>query len=319
MSPNEELVQDAGADDVAGAPDASYPDGATTDSEAYTVPEVTVTGDALAGKLQAVADYAYSVLQMPLADNRKLIFDAEHPADPTNWCGNTLAYFYKHEGADVRVVNAYFGGAAGLASYGSYYRVGYNMTTGELVTCENSAKDTKISVDGANVSLEEYHAQQGALRKIILFEEIQQGEPLDILPGDIVLFDGRNKSGPDHIQLVYQWYEDERLLIVIDGNGGGFELAESGANSVTPEGSANASHDNTLKTDKMALLTDKLGTDVIYTNDQAAGRVGVTCHLLTADNQVNPPPGNTALPHARVWAIIRPSAVDFEPHIYSNL
>jgi hypothetical protein len=313
-------IADAGATDEAGAPDPAAEEPMAGNGEGVvTLPEVTITADGLAAKLQSVADYAYSILQMPLPSSKKLIFDAEHPADPANWCGNTLAHFYKHEGADKTIVNTYFGSTASLAAYGSYYRVGFDLTTGELVVRQEPAKDPKMVVDEAQVSVEEYHAQQGSARKIILFDEIQQGTPLDIMPGDIVLSDGRNKGGPDHIQLVYQWHEEDRTLIVIDGNGGGFALADYGATALVPAGATNQSHDKTLKTDKLRILADKLGTEVVFTNDQASGRVGITCHLLTAEHQVNPPADNPSAPHARVWAIIRPSAIDFEQHHYSNL
>jgi len=93
-----------------------------------------------------------------------------------------------------------------------------------------------------------------------------------------------------------------------------------GTNAADPNASGNnQSKDNTLKTDKIKILEDKLGTGVIYTDDGASGRVGITCHILTNDHQVNPPAENTLLSHARVWAVIRPSLADFEDHEYTSL
>jgi len=277
------------------------------------------SGD-LISKLQSVADFAYTLLQMPLADAKNIIFKSENPSDPNNWCGNTLGYFYKNGGASKKIVNTYFAGTLGLSSYGSYYKIGFDGNSGELVRFAKPLKVPKIISDGTPLSLEEYHQQRGIERKIILFDEIQAGGSLDILPGDIVLFDGRNKSGPDHIQMVYQWDENDRTLIVIDGNGGGFALDGYGTNAADPNASGNnQSKDNTLKTDKIKILEDKLGTGVIYTDDGASGRVGITCHILTNDHQVNPPAENTLLSHARVWAVIRPSLADFEDHEYTSL
>lgn len=278
------------------------------------------TPEELTTKLQSIADFAFTLLQMSPVKGKEVIFASEHPTDPNNWCGNTLGYFYKNGGASKKIVNTYFAGTLGLSSYGSYYKVGFDMNSGELVNYQRSLKIPKITIDGQSIPLEEYHTQRGISRKIILFDEIQAGGELDILPGDIVLFDGRNKSGPDHIQMVYQWDESDRTLIVIDGNGGGFALGGYGANPADPIAAGNnKSNDNTLKTDKIEILKDKLGVDVIYTNDGASGRVGITCHILTNEHQINPPTQNTSLPHARIWAIIRPSLADFEDHEYTSL
>jgi len=133
-----------------------------------------------------------------------------------------------------------------------------------------------------------------------------------------VLFDGRNKGGPDHSQVLFQWYEEERRLIVIDGNGGGFALAESQANAVALAEN-DISNDGVSKLAKQNILQNKLSTEVIFTNNLAVGRVGVTCHILTQANQVNPPDNNLSAPYAQIWAIIRPSIADFENHQYKNL
>ncbi|MFX9826038.1 hypothetical protein ABTP44_20155, partial [Acinetobacter baumannii] len=76
--------------------------------------------------------------------------------------------------------------------------------------------------------LKEQHSAQDAARKIITFEDIETECELDILPGDIVLVDNSDKGGADHIQVVYKYNPETRMLTVVDGNGGGFALASLG-------------------------------------------------------------------------------------------
>lgn len=276
----------------------------------------------LAEKLQQAADYAFSMLSLPLKQSNHLIQRSENFVSGTSWCGYTIAHFYRQAGAEPRILTSYFGGVDGLLNYGSYYRIDYDPHSGELVSRPNSTKHTQIKDEsGLFVDLEEFHISHGVSRKIILFSEIQQETPLDILAGDIVLFDHKGKSGPDHIQIVYQWHEADRLLFVIDGNGASFVRRITGAHEAHLSEN-DISKDLISKVEKLQILNDRLGLDLMYTYDadeQDGGRFGMTMHRLTQANQVNTTGLNSTSPHARIWAIIRPSRADFEAHHYQNL
>lgn len=282
--------------------------------------EAEEANPALTEKLNQIAEYAFSMLSLPLRQSKNTIEIPAGSSANVSWCGYTVAHFYRQAGADEKLLSKYFGGVAGLLDYGSYYRITFDQRTGELITRSGSAKATKIADEnGEFVDLEQFHSTQNALRKITLFSEIQQGGPLDIIPGDIVLFDHKGKAGPDHIQIVYSWDEADRVLIVIDGNGASFVMRETGASEATLSES-DISKDGIAKVEKLQILNEKLGVDLMYTYDSAKeGRFGITMHRLVAANQINTLGINSESEHARIWALIRPSVIDFEPHKYTNL
>lgn len=282
--------------------------------------ENSATDTLLADKLSEIAAYAFSMLSLPLQKGKDMIERTENLSSGIDWCGYALAHFYRKVGADTKQLSAYFGGVGGLLNYGSYYRISYDGFSGELISKTSSAKITKImDENGEYISLEDYHLSHNSLRKITLFSEIQQETPLDILPGDIVLFDHKGKSGPDHIQVVYKWDETERQLMVIDGNGVSFVERATGANEVVLSGS-DISKDHIAKIEKLTILNQALGLDLIYTHDEdKGGRLGITMHRLTSANQINTSGVNSISDHARIWAIIRPSIIDFEQHQYKDL
>ena len=265
--------------------------------------------------LQKAADTAFSLLSLSLSDSRAKIHREEGVAEGTEWCGFTLANIYKQAGCDPKITSNYFGGTFGLMAYGSYYKISHDSTMGNLIQTEKSTKNTQINDNGNFVNLEDYHLQKNSKRKMILFSEIMQQSPLDILPGDIILFDHSGKNGPDHIQIVYKWIEAERILVFIDGNGGSFALESSGNKGIAID-STKRNSDNTLLIDKFNKLSTLIGQQIVYPGP-GAGRVGIGYHILKPENQISYDQTNGE--HARVWAIIRPSAIDFERKEYKNL
>lgn len=269
-----------------------------------------------------VAARAYAALDLAPSVAKQQILTEENQTEGVNWCGFALANFYRKAGADPAHFPL-FSSTLGLLSFGSYYTMDI---FGKTIP---RARVTKINVNGTWEDLKDYHLFIGSPRKVTLFTELQSGTPLDITPGDIVLFDHTAGAGPDHIQVVYKWEEDIRRLTVIDGNGGGFIDGESlkkefnvpilipGTHFILPDPIPQFPG-GVSKAEKQLQLSSLLGRSLFLPANQS-GHVGVTMHTLTAAKQNNPDPNNPTSPHQRVFAIVRPSKADFEKHTYNSI
>ena len=240
-------------------------------------------------KLQEIANYAFEAL----SETQKTIEHQITGGSKESWCGKAVGYFYSRAGVP-RKTTSQFLNTRNIALFGSYGRMSFDQT-GEL------RKDYP-----ENTELKEQQTAQDAARKIITFEDIESEYDLDIIPGDIVLVDNSGKGGADHIQIVYKYNPDNRMLGVIDGNGGGFALSSLGLpnndselNKVSPDGIPVA--------DKKQWIEDDLGISLIYQGN-VAGHVGISCHILKPEYQVRYEDNNVK--HKRVWAIVRPSFLD---------
>jgi hypothetical protein len=215
---------------------------------------------------------------------------------------------------------ALFASTQSLLDFGSYY------TLDIYGNARQRAKVTTMRPGGEDIR--DVHDLRGLRRKVKLWPELQSGAKLDILPGDIVLLDLKAGGGPDHIQIVYRWHEGERVLTTIDGNGANFVLRsvlerKFGSKlqpnvHYRPSPSTPLSGYTVSPADKQAYLRNLDGLDVLWPKPQD-GYVSIGCHVLTAAGQVNPTSPTATNPHSRVFAIIRPSVVDFEPHSYQNI
>jgi hypothetical protein len=176
--------------------------------------------------------------------------------------------------------------------------------------------------------IRDVHDSRGSRRTVTLWPKLQSGAKLDIRPGDIVLVDLDAGGGPDHIQIVHRWREGERVLTTIDGNGGSFVLRSVLERKFRSNLQPNVHYRPTTNTplsghtvstaNKQSYLKNLDGLDVLWPMPQT-GYVSIGCHVLTAAGQVNPTSATATNPHSRVFAIIRPSVVDFEPHSYQNI
>ncbi len=243
----------------------------------------------LKNKLQEIANHAFNAL----SENQESIKNKITKGKVGQWCGYALNYFYSLAGVPKRTTD-HFSSTSKISAFGSYGRINYD---GNGLIRKDYKEDTP---------LKQQHEVANALRKMITFEDFDQDYQLDILPGDIVLLDNSGKHGPDHIQLVYQWIPEKRMLIVIDGNGGGFALSSLGfkdniqqLNIVSPDGITVA--------DKKAWIEEQLGLSLVY-QGKGTGRVGISCHILKPEHQTV----YSAIKneHKRVWAIVRPSILD---------
>lgn len=284
--------------------------------------------DGLAIYLQKAAENAFMMLTLPFSESKSLIIREEYvQINPKtgiifDWCGYTVENFYRKAGFDLNHFPL-FESTQGLLSYGSYY-------TRDIYENEFPSKSkTKIEENGVWEDLKEYHKSRGALRGILLYDKLQAGTPLDILPGDIVLVDGKkgSASGPDHIQIVYKWDELTRVLIVIDGNGLSFAQEETLKKHFSVENLILGTHyseagstpeiNNLTKLEKQQILDNLVGQKFLIPN--YGDRLGISCHVLKSDKQKNPARPTDTSPHHRVYAIIRSSIVDFESHSYQHI
>lgn len=277
-----------------------------------------IHADKVVQRLGMAAANGFALLNMASATSSSLVHTSEGVAAGTEWCGYTLSYLMRAAGLD-RPHSTLFPSTLGLLCYGSYYTIDiYGNATAR-------ARVTKLLPSGQDIR--DVHAARASLRKVTMWQQLQAGTPLDILPGDIVLVDSRAGGGPDHIQIVYRWHPAERVLTTIDGNGGSFALRsvlQQGNGNLQPNvhyrpTSSTPEPGTTVATaTKQQYLQALDGLDVLWPMPQA-GYVSVGCHVLTAAGQVNPPSQTSTTPHSRVFAIIRPSVVDFEAHTYQNV
>lgn len=280
----------------------------------------TVHWNKVVSHLGQAARKAFELLGMPTAAASARVHAQESVGAGVNWCGYALLNIMKSAGLDSQWKEL-FASTQGLLDFGSYY------TLDIYGAQKPRTKVTKVLPGGQDIR--QIHQQRLSPRGVILWQELQAGTPLDIVPGDIVLVDHNEGGGPDHIQIVYRWHPNERVLTTIDGNGGSFVLRSVMQNSfagaallpgvhyrntsATPEAGSGVS---TLQ--KQTYLQTLDGLDVAWPLPQA-GYVSVGCHVLTAAGQVNPPTPTSHAPHSRVFAVVRPSLVDFEVHGYEAL
>ncbi len=261
------------------------------------------------------------LLDMTPADAYAKIRTEENIDSSVQWCGFTLYNIMHSAGLDP-AHRPLFPSTQGLLNFGSYY-------TRDIYGHEISrTKITKLVETGQDIL--SYHQERDSMRQIIWWETLQdESIELSILPGDIVLLDHAKGGGPDHIQIVRSWHPEERVLTVIDGNGGGFVLrssleAQYGTTDLKEDihyralSSVAESGKGMSTAEKMKVFELLEDLDVLLPVD-TAGRVSVTCHTLKAANQINPTSDQSQNPHSRVFAIIRPSVADFESNLYTSI
>ena len=257
---------------------------------------------------------------MPLAQSQAHILREEKYPPLKSWCGYTLAYAFKAAGMDPVHATPQFAGVQGLLDYGSYY--------GMSIYGDAHPRTNITKVLPAMADLREVHAARNALRRVLLWKELQAGTPLDIRRGDIVLYDFMAGGGPDHIQLVRAWYPEERVLTVIDGNGSGFVLrqmlekqfgTQDSKLHYIPASETPTDGNKVSKAQKQRYIRELEQLEVVLPA-ASTGHVGITCHVLTKEGQSNALTSTgEQQKHARVFAVIRPSAMDFERHAYKNI
>ncbi|MEO3389001.1 hypothetical protein [Mesorhizobium sp. CAU 1741] len=278
-----------------------------------------IHNDKVVHHLGLAAARAYQLLNLATADASATVHREENIAAGVNWCGYALANMMKAGGMD-KAHTALFANTQGLLDYGSYY------TLDIYGASRPRARVTKMLPSGLDIR--DAHSARRSQRRIVLWPEIQRETPLDIAPGDIVLVDHDAGGGPDHIQIVYHWHPAQRVLTTIDGNGGSFVLRsvlerQFGAQlrpnvHFRPAPTTPAAGSAVAPATKQQHLRALDGLDVLWPMPQA-GYVSIGCHVLTAAGQVNPPAPTSTAPHSRVFAIIRPSIMDFEHHRYQNI
>jgi hypothetical protein len=279
----------------------------------------SVHRDRVVQPLGICAANAYALLSMPTDVAAATVHAAEGVAAGVEWCGYTIAYLMKAAGFD-KPHTALFPSTLGLLQFGSYY------TLDIYGAAQPRQRITKLMPAGTDIR--DVHATRGSPRRITLWPELQAGTPLDIVPGDIVLVDSRKGGGPDHIQIVWRWHPTSRVLTTIDGNGGSFVLRSVLQQKFGPSLQPNVHFrptttaplpGTTVSTqEKRDYIRTLDGLDVLWPMP-SSGYVSIGCHVLTAAGQVNPPTPTSETPHSRVFAIIRPSIVDFENHSYQNI
>lgn len=272
--------------------------------------------DKLDAFLQRAAWVAEQLIRMSPDDAKRRVA----PPAGQEWCGYTLAHIYNTAGMDKSHA-ALFPSTQGLLDFGAYY--GLDI----YGAARNRARITKLKATGQDIR--EAHEARGSLRKVTLWPDLQSGAPLDIRPGDIVLVDHLRAGGPDHIQIAVGWDEATRFLTVVDGNGGGFvsreamRAANGGAEPVLnvhyvePPAQLKPGQ-GVSSAERQRLLREVANRDVLLPVG-GSGRVSISGHLLTAAAQINPHAPTATNPHGRVFAIIRPSAMDFEEHDYAAI
>lgn len=277
---------------------------------------VTFHWDKLDAFLQRAAWVADELVRIPPDDSRKRV----NPPAGQEWCGYTLAHIYKAAGMDKSHA-ALFPSTQGLLDFGSYY------TLDIYGAARNRARITRLKATGQDIR--EAHEARASSRRVTLWPELQSGAALDIRPGDIVLVDHLRGGGPDHIQIAVGWDEASRFLTVVDGNGGGFVSREALTASIGGvEPGLNVHYvdppaqpkpgQGVSSAEKQRLLREVANRDVLLPTG-GGGRVSVSGHVLTAAAQINPDAPTATNPHARVFAVIRPSAMDFEDHDYAAI
>lgn len=269
--------------------------------------------------LGIAAANAHALLHMPTDTATSAVRAAEGVAADVDWCGYALSYLMKAAGLD-KPHTVLFPNTLGLLQFGSYY------TLDIYGAPQQRQRVTKLMPAGTDIR--DVHSARGSPRRITPWSELQAGTPLDIVPGDIVLVDNRKGGGPDHIQIVWRWHPGPRVLTTIDGNGGSFvlrsHLQQKFGLNLQPNvhfrpTTTTPLPGSTVSTEEKRHFIETLdGMDVLWPMP-SAGYVSVGCHLLTAAGQVNPPTPTSEAPHSRVFAIIRPSVVDFESHSYQNI
>lgn len=275
---------------------------------------VTFYWDKLDAFLQRAAWVADQLLRIPPDEAKQRV----NPPAGQEWCGYTLAHIYKTAGMD-RTHAALFASTQGLLGFGAYYALDIYGAV------RNRARITRLKATGQDIR--EAHEARGSMRKVTLWPDLQSGAALDIRPGDIVLVDHLRGGGPDHIQIALGWDEASRFLTVMDGNGGGFVSREAlRAANGGAEPSLNVHYidpptqpkpgQGVSAAEKQRLLRDVANRDVLLPVG-GGGRVSISGHVLTAAGQINPNAPTATNPHARVFALIRPSAMDFEAHDYA--
>ncbi|MDM1047971.1 LGFP repeat-containing protein [Sphingobacterium hotanense] len=245
----------------------------------------------LVAKLQEIADYAFEALSEPQSSIENRI----KKGSEESWCGKAVAYFYAQAGVPSRTTSQFMN-TRNISLFGSYGKIAFD---GSGVLRKDYPENTQ---------LKEQHSAQDAARKMITFEDIEAEYELDILPGDIVLVDNSDKGGADHIQIVYKYNPETRMLTVVDGNGGGFALASLGIPN-NDSALAQTAADGTPISAKKQWIEDDLGVSLIYQGN-VAGHVGISCHILMPEYQVRYE--DNKVKHKRVWAIVRPSILDLQ-------
>lgn len=240
-------------------------------------------------KLQEIANYAFEAL----SESQNTIEQRITKGNKESWCGKAVGYFYARAGAPTKTTSQFMN-TSNIALFGSYGTTTFDQS-GELRSDYRE-----------NTTLKEQHVAHDAARKMITFEDIEAEYDLDILPGDIVLVDNTGKGGADHIQIVYKYNRENRMLTVIDGNGSGFALASLGIPNNDAE-LRKLSPDGIPVADKKQWIEDDLGISLIYQGD-VGGHVSISCHILKPEFQITHK--DNALKHKRVWAIVRPSILD---------
>lgn len=267
----------------------------------------------IAAFLERAAWVAENLVRISPSDAKRKVQASEGFADGTEWCGFTLAHIYKSAGMN-RSHAALFPSTQGLLDFGSYYGLdiyGHDRPRARITRLKRTGEDIRT-----------VHEARGVLRHVILWTELQAGTPVDIRPGDIVLVDHLRGGGPDHIQIAVGWDEANRFLTVVDGNGGGFvsrEAMTAAAGGAEPKAGIHYTDapaqpkpgSIVSSAQKQRLLRELTDRDVLFPTG-SGGRVSISGHVLRADAQVNPTAPTATNPHSRVFAVIRPSAMDFE-------
>lgn len=272
----------------------------------------------LSNALANVAAQAALLLDMK-RDDAKARVPREEPTGGGEWCGFTLANLFKKAGMDPQFTGQ-FASTGSLTEFGNYY---------QQDILRNPIQPLWTAKTGDGEDLRAWHAQNNASRRITWWDDLQAAETTpDVMPGDIVLLDHDAGAGADHIQVVLDWYPDERVATVVEGNGLSFVKRATRQNEVggRPLRAGDYAEASTTvdpkhpvsKAEKQALLARLGSLDVVLPGGNG-GYVGVSCHRLTADGQRNPPAENTESAHNRVAAIVRPSRLDFERHSYRDL
>ena len=202
------------------------------------------------------------------------------------WCGFTTARAYLNGGLPSNL-KGFFEGVGGINCFVSYK--------------DDAGKPLRMFYNGSPIILKEIHERMDCLRLEFSVQDVLDGNQSP-MAGDIVLLDWHNDNNADHIQMVYSYNQENKNLVVIEGNGTSFVNTDQ----VMPPDTATKS-DGLSQEDRLQIVQTEMG-DTNWNRPAYGGTwIGLTAYNI-----------NEALANqtgsgvrCRIVKFVRPSAMDF--------
>ncbi|MBE2319240.1 hypothetical protein DVA67_024905 [Solirubrobacter sp. CPCC 204708] len=257
-------------------------------------PDPTVQDMVLAAlQLEAIANAEGALMD---AKDAETVARAEfNPYSKRDWCGMFAAEKFLRSNLDEDLKMDYLH-VDNVVDYFTY-RYGWG---------EDARIKKWIHAEDAWHELRDYHEARGSVRQWLTADEIQRGGELDVRAGDIAVIDHGVPGDANHIVMVHSYDPQSRRLNTIAGNDGGFEVEN-------PEQPHKGPRD-----DDHQALEAAAGTPL--SEAWSGHRVGMHTHDLGAqptESRMRELRRRGRRP-VRVFAVGRPSIVDFEDHRYDS-